>query len=109
MANQHIPRPGTGVAYFEPPEKRRSDKAPDYQGFITLEMDYAAGEKLKFGIWEKQTQMGYSLLSIKEDNYSKKKALENNQPREVHPRTYGLNKPAPMHRNIRVEDDDVPF
>jgi len=38
--------PGSGVAYWE--EEKKSDKGPDYKGFIVLEMDYKAGEKLKF-------------------------------------------------------------
>lgn len=105
----HIPKPGTGVAYWEPAEKRRSDKAPDFQGFITLEMDYKAGEKLKFGIWQKATRFGTSLLSIREDNYSKKMNQQKDQPREIEQRTYGLNKPNPMNRHIQVDDSDVPF
>jgi len=113
MADPHQPRPGTGVAYYDPPEKRRSDKAPEYTGFITLEMDYKAGEKVKFGIWTKETSSGFTLLSLREDNWSKKqnelKEQEKDRPKEIQPRTFGLNKPAPMHSKIRVDDDDVPF
>lgn len=107
MANEHIPKPGTGVAYWEPVEKRRSDKAPDFQGFITLEMDYKAGEKLKFGIWQKETRMGTTLLSIKEDNYSKKMNLQKDQPQEVQYKPHGFNRPA--NPKIALDDSDVPF
>jgi len=107
MANEHIPKPGTGVAYWEPHEKRRSDKAPDFQGFITLEMDYKAGEKLKFGIWQKETRMGTTLLSLREDNYSKKMNLQKDQPREVEYRRPNLPRPhASQHGD---DDSDVPF
>jgi hypothetical protein len=106
MANEHIPKPGTGVAYYEPPEKRRSEKAPDFQGFITLEMDYKAGEKLKFGIWEKQTRMGTTLLSLREDNYSKKMNMQKDQPTEVTYRRPALPRPQSQHDH---GDEDVPF
>ena len=55
MRQQEEQKWGSGVAYYDPPEKRRSDKAPDYTGFITLAMDYKAGEKVKFGVWLKET------------------------------------------------------
>jgi hypothetical protein len=116
MAAQHEQKPGTGVAYYDPPEKRKSEKAPDYTGFITLEMDYKAGEKLKFGIWEKATSSGYTLLSLREDNWSKKQNMlkeeERDTPREVQPRVIGqrpgFGRPAAPKQN-HIDDDEIPF
>jgi hypothetical protein len=61
---------GTGVAYFE--KVKKSDRAPDYLGFVVLDMDYVAGEKLKLAFWMRQNDSGLSYFVIKEDNYSKK-------------------------------------
>ena len=118
MADPHIQRPGTGVAYYDPPEKRRSDKAPEYTGFITLEMDYKAGEKLKFGVWTKETSSGFTLLSLREDNWSKKqnqlKDQEKDTPKEVQPRPLtprpGFGRPALQKpKNDPFDDDSIPF
>ena len=78
---------GSGVAYWEPEDQRKSEKAPDYKGFVMLEMDYKAGEKLKLSFWQRQTARGSTLLSIKEDNWLKKKRIEEgaDQDREVKP------------------------
>ena len=64
MRQQEEQKWGSGVAYFDPPEKRRSDKAPDYTGFITLAMDYKAGEKVKFGVWLKEDRKSTRLNSV---------------------------------------------
>ena len=53
MSNQHREMPGSGVLFWEDENMRRSDKAPDYKGFVLLEHDYKAGEKLKLGGWVK--------------------------------------------------------
>lgn len=99
--NQHQERPGKGVMYFEE-GSRLDEKKPKYKGYIILEMDYKAGEKLKIACWERPTSRGYSLLSLAEDNYSKKKEFERNEeadiPKEVPPK---------YRRNI--DDNDVPF
>jgi hypothetical protein len=101
--NQHNERPGFGVMYYEEPANRKSEKAPDFKGYLILEMDYKAGEKLKLACWERKTSRGYNLLSLAEDNFSKKKQMERedeaNTPKEV--------KPA-YRRNV-VDDNDVPF
>jgi len=118
MAVQHEQKPGTGVAYYDPPEKRKSEKAPDYTGFITLEMDYKAGDKLKFGIWEKQTSSGYTLLSLREDNWSKRQNMmkeeERDTPREIQPRVInarpGFNRPSlTQPKQNHLNDDEIPF
>ena len=67
MSNQHREMPGSGVLFWEDENMRRSDKAPDYKGFVLLEHDYKAGEKLKLGGWVKQTSVGKTLISLRED------------------------------------------
>ena len=106
MANEHREMPGSGVAFWETVKK--SDKGPDYKGFVTLEMDYKAGEKLKMAFWLKNTSNGNTLLAIKEDNYSKRMNAEKNQPREVQPRTQPV-RVQPQRKNISMDDDEVPF
>jgi len=102
MSNQHREMPGSGVAYWE--EEKKSDKGPDYKGFIVLEMDYKAGEKMKFAVWQRPTSKGTTLLSFKEDNWTKrKKAEERNEVVEVVPAYRKHVQPS------RVDDDDVPF
>ena len=96
--NAHKEMPGSGVMYWEEEEMRKSPKGPDYKGFVVLEMDYKAGEKLKLALWQKPTSRGYNLLAVKEDNWLKKKKLEEGRPTEVAPRY-----------SVRKDDNDIPF
>jgi hypothetical protein len=99
--NAHKEMPGSGVMYWEEEEMRKSPKGPDFKGFIVLECDYKAGEKLKIAAWQKPTSRGFNLLALKEDNWSKKKREEEMKDKEV-PSNYAR-KPS------RSQDDDVPF
>lgn len=99
--NAHKEMPGSGVAYWE--DDKKSDKAPDYKGFVILEMDYKAGEKLKMAFWQRNTARGTTLLSIKEDNWLKRKKDEENAPVEVQPAYRRASPPT------RQDDDDIPF
>jgi len=99
--NAHREMPGFGVMYYE---EEKVEKGPDYKGFLILAMDYKAGEKLKIACWQKPTSRGHNLLSIKEDNWAKKKREEGRQDKEVEPRYE--RRPATKSRN---DDDDVPF
>lgn len=100
--NAHKEMPGSGVMYWEDEEMRKSPKGPDFKGFIVLEMDYKAGEKLKIAAWQKPTSRGNSLLALKEDNWSKKKREEEMKDKEV-PSRY-TPRPSRSH-----DDEDVPF
>ena len=102
--NPHKEMPGSGVMYWEDEKQRRSEKAPDYKGFIILKHDYAAGEKLKIAAWQKATSRGTNLLSLKEDDFLKMKQIEENAPREVESK---YSRPGPARS--RNQDDDVPF
>jgi len=99
--NAHKEMPGSGVMYWEEEEMRKSPKGPDFKGFIVLECDYKAGEKLKIAAWQKPTSRGHNLLALKEDNWSKKKREEEMQDKEV-PSNYA-------RKTSRSQDDDVPF
>jgi len=101
--NAHKEMPGSGVMYWEEEEMRKSPKGPDFKGFIVLECDYKAGEKLKIAAWQKPTSRGFNLLALKEDNWSKKKREEEMKDKEV-PSNYAR-KPS------RSQDDDesIPF
>ena len=98
MSNLHNERPGKGVMYWEEESQRKSATAPDFKGFIVLEMDYKAGEKLKLAAWQKPTSRGYNLLSLSEDNWSKK---QRQTDKEV--------TPGYARNNSRDDDSDVPF
>ena len=107
--NEHRELPGKGVLFWEHDSKRQHAKWPDYKGFIVLEMDYKAGEKLKLSAWQKETRSGYTLLSLSEDNWNKKQQgqpvpRQMREPTEVRP-TY---KPKGKRRDID-DDDDLPF
>ena len=125
MANEHREQPGSGVMYFELPEERKSEKAPDYKGFLLLSRDYKAGEKLKLACWQHNTSRGTTLLSLKEDTGSKdwrdnQRAMEN-APKEA---TMGYQKAAygtvkkhnpnytkkpPVYNRDPDFESDVPF
>ena len=97
----HKEAPGFGVAYEITPENKKHERSPDFEGFLVLECDYKAGEKMYMAFWQKPTSRGTTLLSIKENNMTKKKRLEANQPVEV---SYS-HKPR-----VKVADDeDIPF
>ena len=97
-SNPHQEQPGMGVCYWEDESQRKSPKGPDFKGFVTLEMDYKAGEKLRLALWQKPTSRGYNLLAVKEDNWLKKKKMEEGRPTEVEPRY-----------SIRKDDNEIPF
>jgi hypothetical protein len=105
MSNLHKEMPGKGVMYWEFEENRKSPSAPDFKGFLILEMDYKAGEKLKIGAWKKPTSRGVDLLSLSEDNWSKK---QRETPREVTP---SYEKKATFTKPKASDDfsGDVPF
>ena len=98
---EHKEMPGKGVMYWEPVEKRKNPKSPDYKGFVVLEMDYKAGEKIKLSAWERKTAYG-TLLAMSEDNWSKK---QKETPKEV--------RSGYQRRDndfaYRPRDEDVPF
>ena len=100
--NTHKEMPGSGVAYWE--AEKKSEKGPDYKGFVILEMDYKAGEKLKLAFWQRETARGSTLLAIKEDNWLKRINEEKNSPQEV---TYAPR--APAKRAPVIDDSDLPF
>ena len=97
--NQHNERPGKGVMYYE--ETKKHEKGPDYKGFLVLEMDYKAGEKLKLAAWMKDTSRGYQLIALSEDNYTKKMKAQNQPDKEV--------EPAYVKHKRYDDDSDVPF
>ena len=102
-SNAHKEMPGSGVAYWE--DEKKSEKGPDYKGFVVLEMDYKAGEKLKMAFWQRSTARGTTLLAIKEDNWLKRKKMEENAPVEVQP---AYRRAMPPKRQDD-DDDSVPF
>ena len=99
MSNPHNERPGKGVMYQE--TEKETPKSPDFKGFMVLEMDYKAGEKLKIAAWMKDTSRNTKLLSLSEDNFTKKRREEGRQDREV--------QPAYVKHKRYDDDSDVPF
>ena len=99
MNNSYEDRAGRGVMYYE--EERKSDKHPEYKGYVMLEMDYKAGDKLKLSAWIRKTSKGYNLISLNEDTWARKKREEAaaSGPREV----------EPAYRSKRRDDNDIPF
>jgi len=107
IAKSNYPEtPGKGVMYFTESKDKKHEMSPDFQGFILLECDYKAGEKLYLGAWQKPTSRGNTLLSIKEDNWLKKKRIAEGGDRSDKEVTPGYAKRPPARDNM---DDDVPF
>lgn len=99
--SEHKEMPGKGVLFYEPVEKRKNPKSPDYAGYILLEMDYKAGDKLKISAWERKTPYG-TMYSLSENNWSRK---QRETPREVQS---GYQKQKTDYA-FRAREDDVPF
>ena len=95
--------PNYGTLFYVAPENKKHPQGPDFTGHLVLDMDYKAGERINFGLWQKETKQGTTMFSVREDNWLKKKKLEEQQPREVTP-GYAKNK-------VKYSDDDnsIPF
>jgi hypothetical protein len=102
---QHKEMPGFGVAYQIPGSEKKSEKSPDFEGFLVLKYDYKAGEKLQISAWEKPTSRGTKLLSLKENTYRKEKAEQENRPVEV---SYSY-KPKVKAGTDDFDDTEIPF
>ena len=103
-SNPNYPdKPGYGTLFYVAPENKKHPQGPDFTGHLVLDMDYKAGERINFGLWQKETKQGTTMFSVREDNWLKKKKLEEQQPREVTP-GYAKNK-------VKYSDDDnsIPF
>ena len=50
----------TGLIYFNSPDKKASDKSPDYSGSVSI-----AGEKMKVSIWDNTSERGTHYYSVK--------------------------------------------
>jgi len=100
----HNERPGKGVMYEE--ENKKNMQAPDFKGFLVLEMDYKAGEKVKIGAWMKDTSRGLKLISLSEDNWTKRQRQAQQADKEVVPKSASWRNG--YNRN-REDDSDVPF
>ncbi len=92
----HIERPGTGVLFWVPDRRRKSERSPDFTGFIVLKHDYKAGQRVKIVAWKHPTSIGTDLLALAE-NDSK---YEDWGPQEVPPDYDGRG------RRKTVDDED---
>jgi hypothetical protein len=103
-SNSNYPdKPGYGTFFFQDESQKKHPSGPDFTGHVVLEIDYKAGERVYIGLWQKQTRVGTTMLSAREDNWLKKKKLEEGQPREVTP---AYAKPKKFSHD---SDPDVPF
>ena len=90
-------KPGFGTLFLF--KNRKNDKQPNYTGSFVVERDYRAGEKINFGMWEKETQYGNKFFSLREDNYKP----DERTPRPDREVAY---KPGPRRNR---DDDEIPF
>ena len=97
-------KPGYGTLFYVAPENKKHPQGPDFTGHLVLDMDYKAGERINFGLWQKETKQGTTMFSVREDNWLKKKKLEEQQPREVTP-GYAKPKKASYGR----DENEIPF
>lgn len=101
-------RPGSGVAFWQPQDQRRSEKAPDFKGYIVLDMDYKAGEKFKLVAWKRSTQNGLPFLTLKEDNWTKRKEMGLVKPDVEVEYKAPTRRQAPK-KDVWDDDNEVPF
>ncbi len=112
MSSKYQEKAGYGTAFWEDDEKRvKKDGSPnpyhpDFRGFLILDMDYKAGDKLKIDMWQKQTSRGTTMLSIKEDNFTRKLKMTPQEDRAGYQRKGGGDY---AYRPKNVRDEDVPF
>lgn len=102
-------RPGSGVAFWQAEAQRKSEKSPDFKGYILLEMDYKAGDKLQLVAWKKTAKTGAPFLTLKEDNYVRKQQMQGRVTEDVEVEYKApVRKPAPK-KDVWADDNDVPF
>ena len=106
MDNKYEDKPGYCNLFFTAPEMKKYPQSPDYDGSLTLKMDYKAGEKIKLDVWYKETRNGKPMLSVKENTWLKEKALERAEPKEVTP---AYRQPPRTGYRRRDDDSDIPF
>ena len=105
-------QPGTGRMFFTPPHARKSDKQPDFDGYLVLNNDYKAGEKLKLGAYEKKAQNGNTYFVLREDQYAKTRQKAAPEPRgdtEVKVTYNAPRKGSAYNRGKDWDEDSVPF
>ena len=94
-------KPGKGTLFGN--RKKTHQFSPDYTGSFVCERAYKAGEKIQFGMWEKQTKSGHTYYSLSENNYQsykdKQKVTEDKEV-EYAPRKYKHNE---------EDDNSIPF
>jgi len=116
MTKEYEDKPGYANLFYTAKEDKEYPNSPDYDGKLTLKMDYKAGEKIKLDVWTKTTQYGKPMLSLKENTWAKEKALERAQnsperppeptyPQEVTP----AYRQAPKTGYRKRDDDHIPF
>lgn len=90
--NQHKPDLGLGVLFTN--HKKNHPKSPDFTGQIMLAEDGKAGDIIKIGAWERNTNKG-KLLSLKQDTWK-----PSGQP---------VPKEYPVEVNSGKNEDEVPW
>jgi len=106
MDNKFEEKPGYAILFYTAPENKKFEQSPDFDGSMILKMDYKAGERIKFDVWQKETRNGKPMLSVKENTWAKEKNMEKDRPKEVTP-TYRQG-PKTNYRK-RDDDDSIPF
>lgn len=104
-------KPGTGRMFFVPHDQRKSDKQPDFDGYLILNNDYKAGEKLKIGAYEKTAKNGNKYFVLREDDWAKRRQGQPAPPRgdtEV-PINYNAPRHPSAYKRGKQWDEDVPF
>lgn len=56
--NKFEEKPGYAILFYTPPEMKKFEQSPDFDGSMILKMDYKAGEKIKIDVWQKETRTG---------------------------------------------------
>lgn len=94
-------RPGRGTLHAE---VKKSPTSPDWRGYLILDQDYKAGDKIKLAAWMKTIGHDTNVVSLGIDNW---KPDPNWKPGEKPP------KPRDSRPGGRVElempDSDLPF
>lgn len=106
-------QPGTGRMFYTPKHLRKSEMQPDFDGYLVLNNDYKAGEKLKLGAYEKKAQNGNTYFVLREDQWAKQRQKDPAPPRGDTEVKVTYNAPAPRnpsaYKKGKEWDEDVPF
>jgi hypothetical protein len=110
MSDNKYPTDGTGVLFTN---RKKNDREPDYKGYY---FHHETNDKIFISAWEKTSQFGEILFSLKHDTFAQKRhdnPQPQQQPQNEKPTFERKEERFDKSGNVELVDnidpDDIPF